>query len=555
MKRKFIASVLISVFAFSALQPVFADDMREENLNRRERMLTERALMLSDQSVNLDDREAELNRRSAKLEEMFREVQSRNVDFSVREIELDEMRASFNRDTEFLAHQTQELQQDRQRFAEFKAEVEKRAEEADRIAREAEERFKAAEERNDRTAQREKELSRREEEIKASLSQIEISRADILARQKETEEDAKKAEAQLEALAKQKKDLEEAQAIFTSERGKLEAERTDLESLRAEVESAMNDAKNIRAEAEEKIRKADEIIKINEEQKVKIAQLTQELEHKESQLQALFNPPNNNGELYAMLPGVRGNASVTVTDSGIMNWSDGSIRAKGFGVAPEKTVNEAQARALARRAAIVDLQRNLLETVQGVQIDAHTKMVNFMADDTVSSAVKGTIKGVEVIEEKWDSKDKSYTVFGQIRQEKMSSAMSKVRQHITMVRSLPREPKKKTGKYTGLILDVRHLSVEQQKFFHIVDEKGTLVYGSEYADKKIQDRSGLCAYFENIVLRDDERNRVGDNPLVVKAQRIAGNGTDIVIPNTEAERVRTNAIDFRKECRVILVRS
>ena len=554
MKKKFIASAVISAFAFSALQPVFADDIREEKLNQRERMLTERALILSDQSVNLDDREAELNRRSAKLEEMSREIQSRNIDFSVREIELDELHASFNRDTEFLAHQTQELQQDRQRFAEFKAEVEKRAEEADRIAREAEKEFKAAEERNNLTAQREKEISRREEEIKASLSQIEISRADILACQKKTEEDVQKAEEQLTALSKQKKDLEEAQNIFASEKRKLEAEKTDLETLKAEAEKAMSDAKNIRAEAEEKIRKADEIIKINEDQKTTIAQLTQKLEDKEKQLQALFNPQNN-GELYAMLPDVKGNASITVTDSGIMNWSDGSVRAKGFGVAPEKATNEAQARSLARRAAIVDLQRNLLETVQGVQIDAHTKMVNFMADDTVSSAVNGTIKGVEVIEEKWDSQDKSYTVFGQIRQEKMSSAMSKVRQHINMARNLPREPQKKTGKYTGLILDVRHLSVEQQKFFHVVDEKGTLVYGSEYADKKIQDKSGLCAYFENIVLRDDEKNRVGDNPLVVKAQRIAGNGTDIVIPNAEAERVRSNAIDFRKECKVILVRS
>ncbi|MBR1438461.1 MAG: LPP20 family lipoprotein, partial [Synergistaceae bacterium] len=353
----------------------------------------------------------------------------------------------------------------------------------------------------------------------------------------------------------EKKDLQEAQRIFAEEREKLNAEKLNIDSLRAEAEKAMSDAKIARAEAEEKIRKADEIIGINEEQKEKIASLTKELERKEAQIRGLL-APSSNGELYAMLfPDAGGNISFTASTNGIMNWSDGSVRAKGLGVAP-KTDNEAQGRALARRAAVVDLQRNLLETVQGVQIDSKTTVENYVTtNDRVNSAVNGMIKGVEVIEENWNPQEKTYTVLGQIRPEKMSGAMSEIRKHVPMSKKLPREPKKKTGQYTGLILDVRHLSVEQQKFFHVVDEKGNLVYGSEYADKKIQDQSGLCAYYEKIVLRDNEKEKVGDNPLVVKAQRFAGNGTDIVIPNEDAEKIRSNAVNFRKDCKVIIVRS
>ena len=91
------------------------------------------------------------------------------------------------------------------------------------------------------------------------------------------------------------------------------------------------------------------------------------------------------------------NSTITTTGTGLMNWSDGSIRARGLGVPPEGKTGE-QAKALARRAAIVDLQRNLLETIQGVQIDSKTTVKDFMATDTINSAVAGTIKGVEVID-------------------------------------------------------------------------------------------------------------------------------------------------------------
>lgn len=328
--------------------------------------------------------------------------------------------------------------------------------------------------------------------------------------------------------------------------------------MTAERDKALNEAKALRAEAEEQSRRLEEVLTKNSQQEAMIVKLSADLVAKTNELRQLYSGINllNRGGLFAsLLSDIPGNISVQVTKNGVINWSDGSVRSLGKGVAPDN-VNESQGQLLARRAAFLDLQRNLLETVQGVQIDSHTKMSEYVIKyDIVESRVKGVISGVEVIKETWNADDKIYEIAGQIRQDKLASSMSEIAKHVAR-KTRPKEPKKKTGEnYTGLILDVRHLTVEQQKFFHIVDEKGAVVYGTEYADKNKQAKGGLCVYYEKIVLTADEKARVGDNPLVIRAQRFSSNGEDIVIPNSAAEKIRMNKIDFRKECKVIVVRS
>lgn len=565
MKTKKLTAVFtLTAVILSMCQPIFAD-MREEKLDQREKMLTERALLVSEQSVNLDDREQELNRRAAKLDELSKSIQSRNVDFSVREIELDDMKEALNRDTMLLAAQSRELARDKEQFASYKTEVERRAENASRIAKEAEDRLRTAEEREARTAKREREISEREEEIQASLSQIELEKAELLML-KEKDNDAA---VKMAVLEKQKADLEAAQRIFATEKQKLEdalaKDKSQLAAITAERDKALSEAKSLRAKAEEQSYRIEEVLNKNSLQEVMITKLSADLAELSAGLAAKTNEiremysgttPMNKGGLFAsLLSDVPGNVSVQATQNGVINWSDGSIRAFGKGVAPDN-INKAQGQLLARRAAILDLQRNILETVQGVQIDSRTKMSEYIIKyDIVESRVKGMIAGVEVLKETWNADSGIYEIAGQLRRDKLASSMSEVAKHVAR-KTLAREPKKKTGgNYTGLILDVRHLPVEQQKFFHIVDEKGTLVYGTECVDNDKQAREGLCVYYENVVLANDEKARVGDNPLVVRAQRFSSNGEDIVIPTSEAEKIRTNKFDFRKGCKVIVVRS
>lgn len=59
--------------------------------------------------------------------------------------------------------------------------------------------------------------------------------------------------------------------------------------------------------------------------------------------------------------------SVVYAADGV-NWEEGTIVATGMGIAPPDTVNIAQAKALARRAAVVDAYRQMAETISGVQV-------------------------------------------------------------------------------------------------------------------------------------------------------------------------------------------
>jgi hypothetical protein len=87
-----------------------------------------------------------------------------------------------------------------------------------------------------------------------------------------------------------------------------------------------------------------------------------------------------------------GPGSVVVQkEHGLLDWTQNYIEATGMAVAPNGTKG-AQAKALARRGAIVDLQRNLLEFMNGVQIDSRTTMNDFMAEDRVRSEVHGLIQ-------------------------------------------------------------------------------------------------------------------------------------------------------------------
>ena len=79
-------------------------------------------------------------------------------------------------------------------------------------------------------------------------------------------------------------------------------------------------------------------------------------------------------------------------------WEQGAITAEGFGTPPMGTYGS-KASIMARRAAIVDAQRNLAEQINGVQVDAETTVENFViSSDLVKTKVSALIKGAMVVE-------------------------------------------------------------------------------------------------------------------------------------------------------------
>ncbi len=85
-----------------------------------------------------------------------------------------------------------------------------------------------------------------------------------------------------------------------------------------------------------------------------------------------------------------------VGSSGQINWTNASVSAIGYGIASTDAKPNI-APFLACRAAIVDAQRNLLESFQGVRVTTTTLVSNYMlTSDVIKSSVEGTIKGAVI---------------------------------------------------------------------------------------------------------------------------------------------------------------
>ena len=70
------------------------------------------------------------------------------------------------------------------------------------------------------------------------------------------------------------------------------------------------------------------------------------------------------------------------------------LKADGFGFADAKRFPESQARLMAVRAARIDAQRNLLETINGVRVTAGTTVKDMaLESDIIGTRVKGMLQG------------------------------------------------------------------------------------------------------------------------------------------------------------------
>lgn len=88
--------------------------------------------------------------------------------------------------------------------------------------------------------------------------------------------------------------------------------------------------------------------------------------------------------------------------SGVINWTQGLITAKGSGAPPTAVTVISQARLMAERAAKADALRNLLEAVKGVRVDADTTVENFTTkNDVVMTRVSGIVKGATVVDKRY----------------------------------------------------------------------------------------------------------------------------------------------------------
>ena len=252
-----------------------------------------------------------------------------------------------------------------------------------------------------------------------------------------------------------------------------------------------------------------------------------------------------------------------VGDKGLINYQDGYIESVGTGAPPERFYGKPQARPMALRAAQVDAFRNLLETVQGVQIDSQTTVKDFAVEsDVINTAISGMVKGAQIVKKEYLSDG---TVEVTVRMPLSGVAKAVIPQAIAddkkadMKEHKPASFSKKAAPqdevYTGLVIDGRGLQARPAMSPKIFDENGSEVYGTLIVNKNYAMQQGICGYARDLTAAQSNA-RVTNSPLTVKAVRAQGAGmSEFVISNEDAKLIRSakQNLAFLQKCRVMVV--
>lgn len=222
------------------------------------------------------------------------------------------------------------------------------------------------------------------------------------------------------------------------------------------------------------------------------------------------------------------------------------ITADGYGVLPTG-IPIGRAKIMARRAAIVDAQRNLVETIQGTAIDSETTVNNFiLTDDVVKTKVSGLIKGATVVDEEL-LEDNMYRVVMSVPMYGVGS-VAEIAYDAVIGNNQPKNipmadnafiesytPAENV--YTGLVIDASGSELEKTFCPAIYDTNGRVIYGVNNVDKDYAISNGIVEYSNNI---NSLNTRAGVKPIVIKIVSLKPrvvNKCDVIISVDDADRL------------------
>ncbi|MBI4633176.1 MAG: LPP20 family lipoprotein [Deltaproteobacteria bacterium] len=249
-----------------------------------------------------------------------------------------------------------------------------------------------------------------------------------------------------------------------------------------------------------------------------------------------------------------------IGNKGSINWTGGYVEAVGIGAPPDQSIGKPNARPMALRAAQVDAYRNLLETVNGVRIDAATTVKDFTTQsDVINTQVQGIVKGAKTMKQEYMSDG---TVEVTVRMP-LSGDFSQVivprildkKQIVPPAPEVAPPAGPAAVVYTGLVVDARGLQARPAMSPKILDENGKEVYGSMNVDREYAVQQGMSGYARDLTAAQSN-SRVTNNPVTVKGLKADGQGrSDIVISNAAATAIKSAAdnLTFMKKCRVMIV--
>lgn len=243
-----------------------------------------------------------------------------------------------------------------------------------------------------------------------------------------------------------------------------------------------------------------------------------------------------------------GNSLTDTEIRGSSNWNKGVVQAIGRGVPPVQANSQAQANAMARRAAIVDAYRNLLEAVGEVKVEATTTVKNFeIESDIVKTGISGLIQGAHIVNEQ-QMPDGSYQVTMEINLFGTNSVAAVIADKMRPAEIMPvpmptlgyNLPLQHSQAYTGVIVDASGLGLERVMSPRIYDETGRIIYGNMFIDPDMVVHNGMVDYIVSRQMDESfrsERSRAGTNPIIVKAIGLKDFNANVVISNADADMI------------------
>lgn len=239
---------------------------------------------------------------------------------------------------------------------------------------------------------------------------------------------------------------------------------------------------------------------------------------------------------------------------GKVNWTKGIVTATGIGYGED-----------AEGAAKGEALRNLLAAVNGVHVDSDMTIQNRMtSSDIIKLNVVGIVYKPKLIDIQ-KNEDNSVKVTLLVKLEDLRNVINissvEISDPTTLFLPTPSYPlvpsnfdDNSSGRsiietdiedtkarmsdevYTGLIVDATGLNVRPGMNVKILNENGKEIYGSANVDQKYIEKQGMLGYAKT--LDDAKKNdRVGKNPLVIRATDVAGDNVSVILKNDVADKV------------------
>jgi len=278
-----------------------------------------------------------------------------------------------------------------------------------------------------------------------------------------------------------------------------------------------------------------------------------------------------------------------VTDTGAVgtvDWTHQKITVTSYGMPKEGVINPGQMELTARKAAWAEAYNEAAAFIAGLNVTSHTTVRDSRLLDSVTDVrVAAFLKGGRIVEEKWDKEKEVYAVtlgfdmagaggksllgavvprLDDIEKELKAKQPEKQQEPAPTVLETPPAtgealPAPKPGPHTGLIIDLRGYGARPAMSPKIVRPDGSEVWGTlQTVGRDYAIEHGIVGYLPSVETAMGYDERVGDNPLIVRAVGVQGAvQANAVVSAADAALIaaanQESANHFLDNCRVAFV--